>query len=408
MAKPVGARCNLRCDYCFYLEKADLFAPAASLRMSEATLETFIRERIAAQDGEAIEFAWQGGEPTLLGVDFFRRAVELQQRWADGRRIHNALQTNGTLLDDEWGEFLAANAFLVGISIDGPGELHDAYRKDTSGGASLTRVLQGLRTLQKHAVEFNTLTVVHRRNARQALPVYRFLKEISARHLQFIPLVERSLRPGAGTPANALTLAPPPVPGQAAAGRPTPWSVSPTDYGHFLVTVFDEWLRRDVGSVFVQMFESALGSWFGTGASLCVFAPQCGRALALEHDGSVYACDHYVYPQYGRGRIGEQALAQLVDSPAQRSFGSAKSSSLPAHCRRCEFLFACHGGCPKHRFLSTPAGEPGLNYLCAAYRRFFHHVDPALRRLAQLLHSGGEAADIMPLARQSKGRLRYA
>lgn len=405
LAKPAGPACNLRCSYCFYLEKAQLFdASGRGLRMSDAMLETFVRDRIRSDEAPEIEFAWQGGEPTLLGVDFFRRVVALQRRYADGRRITNALQTNGTLIDDAWAEFLAAHGFLVGVSIDGPPELHDTYRVDARGGASLDRALRGLRSLQAHGVEFNTLTVVNRANARHPLKVYRFLKEIGSRFLQFIPLVERAARSADG----ATALAGPPADTPAARAEPTAWSVTPVGYGNFLVEIFDEWVRRDVGTTFVQLFDSALGSWVGIGASLCVFAPTCGRAIALEHDGTAYACDHYVYPQYRLGRLGEQTLAQMVDSPQQRKFGSDKSDALPGCCRRCELLFACNGGCPKHRFLQAPNGEPGLNYLCAAYKRFFGHADPYLRIMAQLLRDGGEAAQIMDVLRESGGRVPRA
>ncbi len=404
LAKPAGPACNLRCTYCFYLEKSQLFEPGRGMRMSDAVLEAFVRDRIRSDDAPEIEFAWQGGEPTLLGVDFFRRVVALQQQYADGRRITNALQTNGTLIDDAWAGFLAANGFLVGISIDGPAELHDAYRVDARGAASLERVLHGLRRLQAHGVEFNTLTVVNRLNAKHPLKVYRFLKEIGSRYLQFIPLVERKARSADGV----IALAGPPADVPSARAEPTAWSVTPVGYGNFLVEVFDEWVRRDVGATFVQLFDSALGSWVGIGASLCVFAPACGRAVALEHDGTAYACDHYVYPSHRLGRLGEQTLAQMVDSPQQRKFGSDKRDTLPEYCRRCELLFACNGACPKHRFLQAPNGEPGLNYLCAAYKRFFGHADPYLRVMAQLLRDGREAAQIMALLRESGSRLPRA
>lgn len=395
LAKPAGPACNLRCSYCFYLEKSRLVGREHSPRMSDAMLETFVREHIASQDAPQVEFAWQGGEPTLLGLDFYRRALQLQRRHANGKLVTNVLQTNGTLIDDEWAQFLAANGFLVGISIDGPAELHDAYRVDAHGAPSFERALRGLRALQAHGVEFNTLTVVNRLNARHPLKVYRFLKEIGSRFLQFIPLVERAARSGDGE-----ALAGPPGDARQARAEPTAWSVGPVAYGDFLVRVFDEWVRHDVGSTYVQLFDSTLGSWLGIGASLCVFAPTCGRAIALEHDGTVYACDHYVYPEYRLGRLGEQTLAQMVESPRQRRFGAAKRDALPEYCRRCEVLFACHGGCPKHRFLHTPGGEPGLNYLCAAYKRFFGHVDPTMRFMAQRVRQGQQASEVMAVARQ--------
>jgi len=399
LAKPIGPACNLRCTYCFYLDKSALFPSSASLRMPDDVLENFIRDYIRLQDAAEISFAWQGGEPTLLGIDFFRKVLTLQQRFADGRPITNALQTNATLIDDAWGEFLAEHGFLVGVSIDGPAELHDSYRIDPRGGPSFARVRQGIEKLKQHRVEFNTLTVVNRRNVKHPLKVYRFLKDIGARFIQFIPLVEREV------PANrGGGLASPPCPGERTRTRPAPWSVMPVAYGNFLTAIFDEWVREDVGSTFVQLFDNALGSWLGHGSSLCVFAETCGRAIAIEHDGSVYACDHYVYPQYRLGRLGERTLANMVDSPAQRKFGADKRDTLPAYCRRCEFRFACHGECPKHRFLDTPDGEPGLNYLCAGYRHFFRHIDPYMRKMAELLRQQRPAAQIMALARQWQGR----
>ncbi len=395
MAKPAGPACNLRCSYCFYLEKSWLFPAAGGTRMSDDVLEAFVRDYIESQDADAIDFAWQGGEPTLAGLDFFRKVVALQQRFGGGRRITNALQTNGTLLDDAWGEFLAAHGFLVGISIDGPGDLHDAQRVDAAARPSLERVLRGVRVLQAHGVEFNTLTVVSRRNARHPGKVYGFLKEIGSRYLQFIPLVER-----VGAAAGGGSLAGPPSPSRRESARTTSWSVTPVAYGEFLVRVFDEWVRRDVGTTYVQLFDNALGQWLGMPSTLCVFAPECGRAVAVEHDGSVFACDHYVYPDYRLGRLGERTLAAMLDDPAQRAFGAAKRDTLPAQCRECSVRFACNGGCPKHRFLETAGGEPGLNYLCAAYRRFFGHADPYLRAMADLLRQQRAPAEIMAILRE--------
>lgn len=390
LAKPAGPACNLRCSYCFYLEKKDLFGRAQGTRMQEDTLEVFVRDYLAAQDTPEVTFGWQGGEPTLRGLDFFRRVVELQRAYAGGRKVSNMLQTNGMLIDAEWAGFLAANEFLVGISIDGPEELHDPQRVDAAGGGTLARVLKGLDHLKAAGVEFNTLTVVSRANARHPLKVYRFLKEIGSRHLQFIPLVERIPKiPGPGV------LAGPPVAGSLGNCDVAKWSVSPVGYGDFLVEIFKEWVRHDVGTVFVQMFDDAIGSWIGAGASLCVFAETCGRQVAMEHDGSLYACDHYVYPEYRLGNVKEQSLAQMLDSDAQRGFGAAKRDTLPQQCRRCEVRFACNGGCPKHRFLQTADGEPGLNYLCAGYRKFFRFVDPSMRAIARLLHEGRAPAEIM-------------
>lgn len=398
LAKPVGALCNLNCSYCFYLEKAQLYPQAGNFRMSPELLERYVQDYIAAQPGPVVSFAWQGGEPTLLGVDFFRRAVELQQRHAGDRQIENALQTNGVLLDDEWGEFLAAHRFLVGVSLDGPRELHDAYRVGKGGEPTFDRVMAGIATLRRHRVEFNTLTTVHRRNAAFPLRVYRFLREIGSGFMQFIPIVERA---AAADSTNGLWLAPPPDHEDAAGldAVVTPWSVRPADYGNFLTTIFDEWVQHDVGRVFVQQFDAALANWAGEPAGVCIFSEKCGRALAVEHNGDVFSCDHYVYPAYKLGNLREQSLAALVDSPTQRQFGEAKAATLPRFCRECPVRFACHGECPKHRFLRTPHGEPGLNYLCAAYKKFFKHIDSAMSTMAALLDSQQAPAAIMQLPR---------
>ena len=405
MTKPSGSRCNLDCHYCFYLEKEKLYprGPTDVMRMPRALLETYVRDYIAAQPGPVVSFAWQGGEPTLMGVDFFRDAVSLQKRYANGKTIENAFQTNGTLLDDDWGRFLADEGFLVGISIDGPRALHDAYRVDRGQRPTFDRVMAGMDVLKKHKVEFNTLTTVHRKNAPQALEVYRFLRKHGSGYIQFIPIVERA--PETGPAAHGLTLASPPDPlraggaddADASAARVTPWSVRPAEFGAFLCTIFDEWVRRDVGRVFVQHFDSALAKWVGAPGGACVFAETCGRALAVEHNGDVYSCDHYVYPEYRLGNLRETPLAQLADSARQKKFGDEKATTLPRYCRECPVKFACNGDCPKHRFAHTPDGEPGLSYLCKSYRRFFTHIDPAMITMAALLKSGRAPAEIMRL-----------
>lgn len=404
MTKPVGPICNLDCSYCFYLEKEKLFGRTEQFRMSDEVLETYVRDYIRAQDGPEISFAWQGGEPTLLGVDFFRKAVALQKQYGDGRPISNALQTNGTLLDDEWGAFLAEHRFLVGLSVDGPAALHDAYRVDKRQKPTFERVMRGLEFLQKHGAEYNTLTVVHRMNSKEPLKVYRFLKEIGSTFLQFIPLVER--KPDAQAKRLGLGLAAPPDGGTPPWEAPpvTSWSVQPVAYGDFLVAIFNEWVKQDVGRIFVQLFDVALGNWMGLGSGLCVFAETCGRALAMEHNGDLYSCDHFVYPKYKLGNLMNQSLGEMVESAAQTKFGQDKLDTLPAYCRNCEVRFACNGECPKHRFLHTPDGEPGLNYLCAGYKKFFKHIDPYMREMAMLLHQHRAPAEIMPLAREWKGK----
>ena len=401
MSKPIGPICNLDCRYCFYLEKEEMYVqegrrPRPSWQMSDEVLETYIRQYIQQQDAQEINFAWQGGEPTLLGADFFRKAVAIQTKYAEGRTIHNALQTNATLLDDAWGGFLSENHFLVGVSIDGPPDLHDAYRVDKHGEPTFDRVMQGLEALKRHGVDFNTMTVVSRANSQHPQRVYRFLKEIGSTFLQFIPLVERA-SPGPLASEHGLiqlSLAPPPRLGETDSAV-TDWSVRAEDWGPFLTTIFDEWVRRDVGCIYVQHFDVALGIWLGAGSSLCVFSETCGKAVAIEHNGDLYSCDHFVYPQYRLGNVLEKSLGEMVASEAQTKFGRDKADTLPRYCRECEVRFACQGECPKHRFIRAPDGEWGLNYLCAGYYRFFKHIDPYMRAMAGLLHSGRAPAEIM-------------
>lgn len=400
LTKPVGPVCNLACRYCFYLEKKRLYPGEKQWRMSAAVREEYIRQYIQSQPSPEIHFAWQGGEPTLAGVDFFRQAVALQKKHAGGKTIFNALQTNGTRLDDAWCEFLAANQFLVGISVDGPAELHDPCRVDRRRQPTWAAVMRGVERLKKHGVEFNTLTVVHRANSQQPLAVYRFLKSIGSQFLQFIPLVERAV------PAEKMTgLRPGPMQNAAPlagskTGAPsfvTPESVVAEDYGNFLCAIFDEWVRHDVGQTFVQLFDAALGSWMGLGSSFCVFAETCGRALAIEHNGDVFSCDHYVDLPHRLGNVMSQSLGAMVNSPPQIRFGRDKLDLLPKFCRACAVRFACNGECPKHRFLPAPDGEAGLNYLCAAYKKFFHHIDPAMRGMAWLLQNNQAPARIMQM-----------
>jgi len=396
MTKPIGPICNLACRYCFYLEKESLYPGTTRWRMTDEVLEAYVRQYIEAQDVPEVSFAWQGGEPTLMGLDFFRRVVELQKKYANGKRISNALQTNGTLLDDEWCHFFRDNGFLIGLSIDGPRHCHDAWRVDRKGRPTFDAVRAGMELLKRHNVAFNALCVVNRYNSQYPLEVYRFLRDEGSGFMQFIPLVERVGGGGSGA------LAEPPVLAERG-GRPpaefstevTPWSVEPQALGEFLCAIFDEWVKRDVGRTFVQIFDVQLGVWLGMPASLCVFSRYCGDAMALEHNGDLYACDHYVYPQYRLGNIMERPLREMVDSPQQRAFGRSKWDTLPDYCRSCDVLSGCHGECPKHRFLKTPDGQYGLNYLCAAYKRFLHHIDPAMTIMARLLRAGRPAADIM-------------
>jgi uncharacterized protein len=395
MAKPSGSVCNIDCEYCFYLEKEKLYPDAKSdWRMSDDVLERYVQQYIEAQDVPAANFAWQGGEPTLMGVDFFRRAVALQKQYANGKEITNAFQTNGILLDDEWGEFLAENDFLVGLSIDGPRELHDRYRVDKGQKPTFDRVVAGLEMLKKHKVEFNTLTVLQNHNADHPLEVYHFLKEIGSGYMQFIPIVERL---AGDDPIDGLELVHPEYDGKA---KVTRWSVTPTQYGRFLCTVFDEWVRQDVGQAFVQIFDVSLGSWLGQDASLCIFAETCGSALIIEHNGDLYSCDHFVYPEHNLGNVRDVSIRDMVASPEQRKFGQDKADLLPRFCRECDYKSACNGGCPKHRFEPTPHGEPGLNYLCKGYKMYFGHIGPYMEVMANLLRQRQPAAGVMDWVRE--------
>lgn len=388
MAKPAGPACNLACRYCFYLDKRALY-PASRLRMSDAVLAEFTRQYMAAQRVPEVNFTWQGGEPTLLGLEFFGRAVAYQGRFArPGLIVRNALQTNATLLDDRWCEFLRTHGFLVGVSLDGPAPVHDAYRLDRRGGATFRRVMRGLRLLQKHGVEVNVLATVHAANVARPLEVYRFLRdEAAVRFIQFIPIVEPAQQPRS----------------RAGSGPVSERSPGALEYGEFMCTVFDEWVRRDVGRVFVQAFDVALAAWVGAAPGLCAFSPTCGDALALEHNGDLYACDHFVTPTYRLGNIRTRSLAELVASRRQQRFGRAKADTLPGYCRSCEVRFACHGGCPKDRLIETPDGEPGLNYLCPGYRAFFGHIDRPMRTMAALLSERRPPAEIMD---EASGRQR--
>lgn len=351
--KPVGPICNLNCRYCFYLEKGRLYPRTSGWVMSDEVLESYTCQYIEAQQVPVVTFAWQGGEPTVLGVEFFRKAVEFQQRYANGKRIENAFQTNAVLLDDRWCDFLAENEFLVGVSIDGPRELQDHYRVDKGGRPTFDRVMRGIACLKKHGADFNTLTCVQRNNAPYPLDVYHFLKDVGSGFMQFIPVVERVAKvPGQDNRARLSA----PFKRQA---RVSEWSVDADQYGKFLCTIFDEWVRNDVGWFFGQIFDVALESWLGLSPSPCVFRETCGAALAIEHNGDLYACDHFVYPDYRLGNIIETPLKSLVNSRRQRVFGLEKRETLPRYCRNCDVRFACNGDCPKHRFIRTPKEKGG-------------------------------------------------
>jgi len=396
LAKPTGAVCNLDCSYCFFLSKEMLY-PGSRFRMADDLLETYLRQLIEAHSRvPEVTIAWQGGEPTLMGVEFFRRSVELADSFLQpGQRAVYTIQTNATLLDEEWAEFFAENDFLVGVSIDGPRELHDAYRVDKGGKGSFDKVVTGLRHLQRAGVEWNALTTIHAANAAHGRDVYCFLRdELGAHFVQFIPIIERvsETADDGSVPWSSWRDRPLYVQeGNIVTGR----SVTADQYGRFLIDVFEEWVRRDVATVYVQMFDVALANWVGEQPSLCVHSETCGLALALEHTGDLYSCDHFVEPKHKLGNIRMTHMLELVDSPQQRQFGLDKRETLPQYCLDCDVRFACHGGCPKDRFIETPDGDPGLNYLCAGFKDFFHHVDRPMRTMGALLAQNRAPSEIM-------------
>jgi uncharacterized protein len=394
LAKPTGAICNLACAYCFFLDK-ELLYEGDRFRMPEDMLETYILQLIEMHRIPQVTVAWQGGEPTLMGIDFFRRAMDLERRHGKpGMTFLNTMQTNGTLLTDEWCEFLAEHDFLIGISIDGPRQLHDAYRVDKRGEGSFDKVMRGLRLLQKHRVEYNVLTTVNRLNGDYPLEVYRFLRDDAGTDwIQFIPVVERVDEHG--------------QPADLRGGHVSERSVGPEQFGAFLVAVFDEWVRHDVGRVFVQTFEASARNWADLGQSgMCVFNETCGLGLALEHNGDLYSCDHFVDPEYRVGNIAESSIEALVSGRQQHDFGMAKRDTLPRYCIECDVRFACHGECPKNRFVATPDGEPGLNYLCPGFKSFFHHIDRPMRMIVDLMRRGRPASDVMELLAREEALLR--
>jgi uncharacterized protein len=389
LAKPTGAACNLDCAYCFFLDKEVLY-PGSKFRMSESLLEQYLRQLIESHQVDEVNIAWQGGEPTLMGLDFYRRVMALAEKYRrPGMRFLHTLQTNGTLLDDDWAAFLKEHDFLIGISIDGPPQLHDVYRVDKGGKPTFDKVMRGLRLLQKHGVEYNVLTTVNRVNADYPLDVYRFLRdEAGTTWMQFIPVVER-------INADGLTLY---QEGTTVSER----SVQAEQFGRFLSDIFDEWVRHDVGRIFVQTFEATLRNWIGMPTSgMCVFNETCGTGLAIEHNGDLYSCDHFVEPKYLLGNIQKEHMIELVASPQQLKFGQDKRDSLPRYCRECDVRFACHGECPKNRFILTPDGEPGLNYLCAGLKGFFHHVSFPMKIMAGLIRRGREAKEVMQILDQT-------
>ncbi len=389
MAKPAGATCNLRCHYCYYLEKSHLYDTHRRHQMSDELLERFIKEYIEAQPTADVLFTWHGGETLLRDVAFYQKAVALQKRYGRNRNIYNTLQTNGTLLNDEWCRFFHDNNFLIGISIDGPELCHDKYRKNVDGKGSFAQVMHGIELLRRHNVEFNTLSVINDYNADFAVETYRFLKQIGSRYLQFSPVVERISND------KTLKLQTP----KSMQGTLAPWSVSPIKFGEFYVKMFDEWVKKDVGEVFVQLFDATLASWVGEQPGVCIFAPTCGHAVAMEFNGDVYACDHFVFPEYKLGNIYTTPLLTMMLSERQLQFGYNKQSSLPTQCRQCEWLRLCNGECPKNRISSTENGESGLNYLCEGYKMYFQHVAPYMAFMAEELSNERPPANVMQWAK---------
>jgi len=376
MAKPTGAQCNLDCAYCFFLKKESLY-PDSTFRMTDEVMESYVRQTIEAQ---LPSIAWQGGEPTLMGLDFFRRVMTIERKYLKpGQQIENTLQTNGILIDEEWCRFLRDHNFLVGLSLDGPRELHDAFRKDKAGNPTFDKVVAAVRLMQRYGVEFNILCTVNALNSQQPLQVYRFFRdELKAQYLQFIPIVERDNTTGhqEGTQVTAR-------------------SVQPEAYGTFLNAIFDEWVARDVGTIFVPFFDTVLASYLYGSSSVCVLRPTCGESVALEHNGDLYSCDHFVEPKHLLGNILQTPLTELLTGEKQTAFGRAKSQHLPKTCQACRFLFTCHGECPKNRVLKTWDGEPGLNWLCAGLKAFFEHTEQPMKRMAELLKTGRYADEIM-------------
>ena len=400
LVKPAGATCNLGCQYCFFLSKENLYPAHESRMMSDDLLATYIRQLMESSFGPQVEVSWQGGEPMLRGLDFFRRSVELANQFRrPNQRVLHTIQTNGVLIDDEWAAFFKRNGYLVGISIDGPPDLHNAYRVDKRGEGSFDDVLRGWNCLQKHGVDVNILCTIHAANADRPLDVYRFFRDdLKAQYIQLIPIVERAT-------AETIALANQGWGGRRGVDRPlyrqqgdlvTDRTVKAAQFGKFLIGIFDEWVRRDVGKVFVTTFDVALGSWLGQ-HNACIVSPTCGVALAMEHNGDVYSCDHYVEPEYRLGNVRQTPLGELVLMEQQRRFGDAKSETLPAYCRECGVQFACYGECPRNRFVTTPAGDAGLNYLCEGYKAFFQHIDRPMRLMADLLRKGRFADEIMQL-----------
>lgn len=387
MLKPAGAHCNLACKYCYYLEKNKLYPTAQRHLMSDEMLEQFTREYIEAQTMNQVLFTWHGGEPLLRSIDFYRKALSLQQKYAGGRRIDNVIQTNGTLLTDEWCEFFAQNHWLVGISIDGPQPDHDHYRLTAAGKPSWKKVMQGIKLLKKHGVEWNAMAVVNAYNANHPLEFYRFFKENGCQFLQFTPIVERLTRHEDGRTLASLA--------DKDEFSLSEASVAPEQWGYFLCAIFDEWVRKDVGKIFVEIFDCTLANWMGISPGICAYSKECGHAGVMEHNGDVYSCDHFVFPEYKLGNIRDHSLIDMLYGEQQQEFSRLKHSSLPRQCKECDMEFACHGECPKNRFMKDKYGDSGLNYLCPGYYHYYQHVAPYMDYMKQELMSQRPPSNIM-------------
>ncbi len=394
IAKPIGATCNFSCDYCFYLEKDALYPNQKKVQMPDDILKQYIKNYVLSQPTPEVEFVWHGGEPTLAGIDFFRKVIKYQRPYRKTKTIRNSIQTNGSLLTDEWCRFFKENLFFVGISLDGPEDIHDRYRRKRGGGSTFKTVMKGLKLLKKHDVAFNVLACVAKDTAFHPLKVYRFFKSQGVEFIQFTPVIER--QPDKKMKGLGLSLAAPSALNHEEMNKEvTPWTVAPHKYGDFLIAVFDEWVRNDVGKTFVMNFEWALNVAFGNPSPVCMFSRQCGRAVAVEHNGDVYACDHYVYPEYQLGNLLNRNLSDMVEASVENGFGPHKEHNLPNLCNECNVLQACWGGCPKHRFMKTADNEPGLHYLCAGYKKFFTHISKYMTGFQKLLEYGLEPDTIM-------------
>ena len=399
LAKPTGPICNLDCEYCFYTEKEALFSENPTFRMSDKVLEQFIKKYIETQRTQEVSFVWQGGEPTLIGLDFYKKVVAFQAKYANGRIIENSLQTNGTLLNEEWCDFLAEHHFMVGLSLDGPEFIHDRYRVDRGQKPTFARVMKALTLLREFGVEYNVLTCVTKESSQYPLEVYRFFKEQGVRFIQFIPIVERTTD-GMAESLGLRHAAPSSLQQENVHREVTSWTVDPEVYGDFLITIFDEWVRNDVGEIHIMNFEWALTSWLGLASNICIFSERCGQAVVMEHNGDVYSCDHYVYPKYKLGNILTDMPNDMVDSKEQAAFGASKVLDLPQECQTCEVRFACHGECPKRRFTLSSNGEPGLNYLCKGYKKYFRYIHPYMKVMVQLIENDLPASEVMDVIKR--------